>query len=81
MQVIISCVTDRYCKSENCQREATLADTIKKPIIPLLLEPIPWPPAGQLGPIFAKLLYIDMTQGYQTKMEELVKKIKSYMAK
>ncbi|KAK3740143.1 hypothetical protein QZH41_020116, partial [Actinostola sp. cb2023] len=80
-KVIISCVTDRYCKSENCQREATLADTIKKPIIPLLLEPIPWPPAGQLGPIFAKLLYIDMTQGYQTKMEELVKKIKSYMAK
>jgi len=72
-------VTDSYCKSENCQREATLADSRRKPILPLLLEPILWPPEGQLGPIFAKLLYIDMTQGFEAKIDELVRRIKSYI--
>nr|AOW69254.1 hypothetical protein [Calliactis polypus] len=80
-KVVISCVTNKYCKSENCQREATLADTLKKPIIPLLLEDIPWPPEGQLGPIFAKLLYVDMIHGHQAKIEDLVKNIKPYLAK
>ena len=80
---MISCVTDKYCKSENCQREMTLADSLRKPIIPLLFEEIAWPPAGQLSLIFTKLLYIDMTEGPdnipQNKFDELVQKIKKYV--
>lgn len=81
-KVVISCVTPKYTKSENCQRELTLADCLKKPIIPLLFDNANgWPPPGQMSLIFAKLLYIDMTgkQNHipQKKFEELVETVKS----
>ena len=77
-------MTERYCKSEMCQREMTLADALRKPIIPLLFEFIDWPPAGQLALIFAKLLYIDMSQRTEgsfpdDKMKELILKIKGHV--
>lgn len=67
-----------------CQREMTLADTLRKPVIPLLFEFIDWPPAGQLALIFAKLLYIDMSQRPEgnfpdDKMKELILKIKGHV--
>jgi len=37
----------------------SLADAVKKPIIPLLLEPMSWPPEGPMSLVFAQLLYID----------------------
>ena len=40
----------------------SLADVLKKPIIPLLLEPMSWPPEGPMSLIFAQLLYIDFSQ-------------------
>ena len=83
-QVVICCVTQRYCKSEMCQREVTLADALRKPIIPLLFEFLDWPPAGQLALIFAKLLYIDMSQRPasnfpEDKLKELCLKVKSHI--
>ena len=82
-QVVICCVTRRYCKSEMCQREVTLADNLRKPIIPLLFEFIDWPPAGQLALIFTKLLYIDMslTPGNfpDNKLQELFLKVRNYV--
>lgn len=53
-------MTEEYCKSTNTLREATLADQLKKNIIPVLFEPIKWPPQGQLGLILAEKLYIKM---------------------
>ena len=65
-KVMICCVTKKYiCLSEICQREVTLADALRKPIIPLLLEELDWPPEGQLALIFAKLLYINMVPGLE----------------
>lgn len=58
-------MTQKYCLSEICQREVTLADSLRKPIIPLLFEDIAWPPAGQLALIFVKLLYIKMVPGLE----------------
>ena len=29
-----------------------------KPIIPLLMEKMPWPPKGSMGPIFGEYLFI-----------------------
>ena len=35
-----------------------LSVTLGKPIIPLLMEKMPWPPAGTMGPIFSEYLFI-----------------------
>lgn len=32
--------------------------TLGKPIIPLLMEKMPWPPVGTMGPIFSEYLFI-----------------------
>jgi hypothetical protein len=61
--VMISCVTEKYGLSANCRKEVLLADSINKPIIPLLLESgILYPPAGPLGPILGSLKFIDFTK-------------------
>ena len=44
--------------SANCRREVSLADTIKKPIIPLLMEDIKWPPEGPMSMVFTQMLYV-----------------------
>jgi hypothetical protein len=58
--VVISCLTPKYALSANCRREISLADALKKPIIPLLLEETRWPPPGPMSMVFTQLLYIDM---------------------
>jgi hypothetical protein len=58
-KVVLSCVTSKYSLSPNCRREVSLADAIKKPIIPLLLESITWPPEGPMSMVFTQLLYIN----------------------
>ena len=35
-----------------------LGVNLKKPIIPLLVEQMPWPPPGGMGPIFGEFLFI-----------------------
>ena len=35
-----------------------MAVTINKPMIPLLMEKMSWPPAGSMGPIFGEYLFI-----------------------
>ncbi|XP_012946843.1 uncharacterized protein LOC101858605 [Aplysia californica] len=57
-RVVLSCVTDKYAKSPNCNREVNFAASINKPTIPLLLESCEWPPKGSMGPLFSQLLYI-----------------------
>ena len=77
------CVTEKYTRSDNCQREATLADCLKKPIIPLLFEDISWPPKGQLSLIFARLLYIRITeQGgkiLDSDFDQVMKKVQLFV--
>ena len=57
-RVVVSCVTSKYAKSANCRREVSLADATRKPIIPLLLEDITWPPEGPMGMVFTQMLYV-----------------------
>ncbi|XP_077997674.1 uncharacterized protein LOC144450813 [Glandiceps talaboti] len=83
-KVIISCCTSKYALSANCRREVSLADTLHKPLIPLLLEPMTWPPEGPMSLPFTQLLYIDFTnERSQTnfddaKFEELLQQIRVY---
>ena len=39
--------------------QLSLADAIKKPIVPLLLEKMTWPPEGPMSMVFTQLLYIN----------------------
>lgn len=57
-KVVVSCVTPKYSMSANCRREVSLCDALKKPMIPLLLEDMTWPPPGPMSMVYTQLLYI-----------------------
>ena len=61
----------------------TLADDLKKPIIPLKFEEMDLRQQGELSMILTRLIYINMTQGPgdipRDKCEELVRKIKEHV--
>ncbi|XP_053405068.1 uncharacterized protein LOC123562416 [Mercenaria mercenaria] len=85
-KVVVSCVTPKYALSANCRREVSLADALKRPIIPLLLEQMTWPPDGPMSMIFTELLYINVyrdadiqTKWNGPKVEELIGKLKIYI--
>ena len=59
-KVVLTCVTSKYALSANCRREVSLADALKKPVIPLLLEKMTWPPEGPMSMVFTQLLYINV---------------------
>ena len=61
-KVVICCVTEKYATSPNCIREVNLSVNLGKPIIPLLLEKMGWPPKGSMGPIFSEYLFIRFFQ-------------------
>ncbi|XP_012937829.1 uncharacterized protein LOC101855561 [Aplysia californica] len=83
-RVVLSCVTQKYSLSANCRREVSLADALKKPLVPLLLEKMTWPPAGPMSMVMTQLLYIDFAQEKaQTewsgpKFQELLDKINEH---
>ena len=53
-------MTPMYIVSNMCQRELILADMLKKPIIPVMFESIPWPPMGAASLILSQLVYVDL---------------------
>ncbi|KAH9508543.1 hypothetical protein Btru_051973, partial [Bulinus truncatus] len=61
-KVVLSCVTHKYSLSANCRREVSLTDALKKPMIPLLLEEMTWPPSGPMSMIMTQLLYINFSK-------------------
>ena len=68
------------------RREVSLADALKKPLIPLLLERVTWPPEGPMGPILTQLLYVNFAQSDESvlnswnsaEFKELLKNLSSY---
>ncbi|XP_052791498.1 uncharacterized protein LOC128225637 isoform X2 [Mya arenaria] len=85
-KVVVSCVTPKYALSANCRREMSLADALKKPIIPLLLEQTKWPPDGPMSMVFTELLFINVYRDENIqktwtgpKIEELVSKLKEHV--
>jgi len=60
-RVFVSCISDTYSTSENCSREILLAADRKKLVIPLIVGQLQmWPPYGNMGPLLAGKLYIDI---------------------
>ncbi|KAL3221236.1 hypothetical protein MRX96_029571 [Rhipicephalus microplus] len=48
-KVVLCCLTPRYASSTSCARELSLADVLRKPIVPVMVEPTPWPPSRSPG--------------------------------
>ena len=50
--------------------QVNLSVNLNKPIIPLLMEKMSWPPIGSMGPIFSEYLFIRFFQrdGEETRM-------------
>ena len=85
-KAVISCVTQKYSLSANCRREISLADTLKKPIIPILLEQMKWPPDGPMSMVFTELLYINCYEDEKVqitwkgeKFDELTETLSQYV--
>ena len=53
-------MTTKYTVSPSCRHEVALAHSFEKPIIPLLLENMAWPPEGAMGDVFKQLLSINL---------------------
>lgn len=86
-KVVLTCVTTKYSLSANCRREVSLADALKKPIVPLLLDKITWPPEGPMSMVFTQLLYINFCKPDISvqdtwdcpQMEELLSKMNAHI--
>ncbi|KAK7100922.1 uncharacterized protein [Littorina saxatilis] len=59
-KVVVACLTPRYVASQLCTRELCLADLLQRPVVPVMLHPVPWPPPGPLALILSQLVYINM---------------------
>lgn len=72
--VILSCVTPKYIQSDSCLKDLTLAETMHKPIVPVMLRFCPWPPEGAPPPvrrIFARLVPLDLSNDKQVQQNML----------
>lgn len=68
--VVISCVTMRYSQSANCRKEVALADSISKPIVPILIEKdLKYPPPGPMSPTLGVLKCVDFTPNINASNE------------
>ncbi|KAK1173807.1 hypothetical protein AOXY_G4011 [Acipenser oxyrinchus oxyrinchus] len=49
--VVLSCFTPKYIHSDNCNKDLQLAKVLHKPLVPVLLHFMPWPPEGTTSSI------------------------------
>jgi len=60
--IFLGCCSNFYSKSVNCKREINLAGDRNKLIVPILVGANDiWPPIGEMGPLLAGKLYVDMS--------------------
>ncbi|OQR70236.1 hypothetical protein BIW11_11759 [Tropilaelaps mercedesae] len=59
-KLVLCCLTARYAASASCARELSLADVLRRPIVPVMIEPTPWPPPGPMAVILSSLVYVDL---------------------
>lgn len=86
---MLAFISPRYTISDYCLKEVSLADLLRKPIIPIMVEKTPWPPPGSLALILSQHIYIDIagTGGHggcgrdadwSVKVRELVRRLRLY---
>ena len=78
-QVFLACLSPDYSRSINCRRELLLATERRKIIIPLHVAQLEeWPPRGDLGPLLAGKVYINVSseEKFEEVQDQLVSAIK-----
>lgn len=59
---VVCCVTPKYVCSENCIKDLSLAESMNKPVVPVMFQWLAWPPeGGRVRRILAPLQCIDMS--------------------
>merc|ERR1712136_342614 len=58
-QLVICCLTPKYITSKNCEQDLTLAATLNKKILLVMLQFVPWPPDGVSEQIRRILVTLD----------------------
>ena len=82
-------ISPRLVLSEFCIKEVNLADMLRMPIIPIMIEKTPWPPPGVLAMILSQHVFVDLagTGGHggrgkdadwSTKLRELIRRLRLY---
>lgn len=62
--VVLCCITHKYICSENCSNDLNLANSLSKPIVPLIFQWMAWPPEGlafKVRKMLAPLHAVDMS--------------------
>ncbi|CAH1255351.1 Hypp1518 [Branchiostoma lanceolatum] len=82
--VVICCITPKYIQSDNCSKDLTLAETLYKPIIPLMLRFLPWPPEGAptaVRKILAKLSTVDLSTEklFKQNFYQVLERVKKHL--
>ncbi|XP_069074997.1 uncharacterized protein [Pleurodeles waltl] len=82
--VVLSCITPKYIQSDNCHKDLHLADALNKPVIPLLLHFLLWPPEGaphHIPRILLRCPPIDLSSErlFRRNIGLLVNKIKHFI--
>lgn len=71
VQVLLCCITPKYLSSETCIKDIHLADSLKIPIIPIMLRSgVTWPPESvqyHIRKILSPLKCIDITSDIMLK--------------
>ncbi len=78
---VICCVTPKYLQCSNCIQDLTLAQSLQKPVIPVMLRFYPWPPEGAPLPVrklLAQCTPVDLssTKLFTQNMPSLINMIK-----
>ena len=80
-RVMIACVTKKYTRADNCQQEIRLAYSLKRPIIPVVLEEVRWPLEGETGKLLMEYecIKFENMNFDDTNFETLVGKLNLYV--
>lgn len=90
-KVVLCCLTPRYASSSTCARELSLADVLRKPIVPVMVEPTPWPPPGPMAVVLSALVYVDLCgigghggsgrrADWEMRFQEIVGRVAQFLA-
>lgn len=77
--VVLCCITPKYLQSDNCIKDLTLAESLNKPIIPLLLRYSPPDGASpQIRKILSRLHYIDLSNDrlYKQNISQVLDRVR-----
>ena len=79
--IVIPMISSEYQHSENCEKELSYADSLKKNIVPVLLEP-KFKPTGWLALVIARFKYVDISEtgASACKIDEIVTIIENFIS-